>query len=196
MGWIFDNKNNQYMFWNPFTKSTRGTLQTQQYENLRYNYIKALENPNNIGYHIVTDTWTPPTSNKYDTNQIGVGLDMNTNKQVKKYLEDNKRTKDPYLTDSEVKQFVNDRLLDLENILDKHTKGINLSDTKRIIALGLMYHGYGKYLWEPNGPQTRKLHNALYNGTDQDMINAVVEFYKGRNTERSNSHKKFWDEKD
>lgn len=162
------------------------------YSSLRYSYLEALENPTREGFDEKTQRWTPPTRKGFDSNQIGVGLDMNTNARVKEFLRKNGRTKSPWLTHDEMIKLQNDSLMDLERILDRRTKGIQLSNTKRAIAIGLLYHGFGPKIWNPNGPKTQRINRALFNGTDQDLINAVSDFYNGTYTERYKSHQNFW----
>lgn len=52
------------------------------------NFISYIENPDSIGFDKNTNTWHSPTSDKYDKNQIGMGIDKPNN---------------PYLTDDERK---------------------------------------------------------------------------------------------
>lgn len=168
------------------------SVSQDDYSSLRYSYLEALENPGREGFDEKTQRWTPPTRKGFDPNQIGIGLDMNTNAKVKEFLRKNGRTKNPWLSHQEMIKLLNDTLLDLENILDKNTKGIKLSNTKRAIAIGLLYHGLGPKLWNPNGPKTQRLNRALFNGSDQDFIDAVTDLYNGMYTQRSVSHSNFW----
>ena len=117
---------------------------------------------------------------------------MRTNTRVRDFLKRNGRTGSPWLSHQEMINLQNDSLLELENILNRHTKGIKLSNTKRAIAIGLLYHGFGPKLWNPNGPKTQRLNRALFNGSDQDFINAVTDFYNGTYSQRSKSHSNFW----
>lgn len=162
--------------------------QKDDYISLRYKYIKELENPHNEGFDEKTQIWTPPTRKGFDPNGIGIGLDIKTNKKVKDFLEKHGRTKNPWLTHQEMLSLQNDSLAYLENVLDQHTKMMKLSNTKRAIAIGLLYHGYGPRLWNKDS----KLHKAFFNGTEQDLINVVTEFYSNTFPTRSRSHANFW----
>lgn len=168
------------------------TPEEDPYTTLRYNYMQAVENPTLEGYNAEKKIWTRPTRKGFDRKQIGIGLDTETNVAVRKFLEDNGRTNSPWLTDEEMKSLQAQKFDELENILTKHTKGVKLSDIKRAIAIGLLYHGHGPKLWKPNGPKTRRLNTALFKGTDDDLINAVSDFYNGLNTERYKNHSEFW----
>lgn len=161
----------------------------QSYEDLRYDYLKALENPDNVGYIPIIGIWVPPTDKaKYDTNQIGIGLDMKYNKDVSRFLQETGRTNKPYLTDQEMKDLQNKSLEYYEDILDKYITDI--SNTKRAIAIGLIYHGHGPKLWNPTTVKQQRMSNALFKGTDQEFIDAVSDFYSG-NT-RSQRHSSYW----
>lgn len=162
------------------------------YNSLRYNYLESIENPTREGYDESTQRWTPPKRKGFDPNQIGIGLDMNKNSRVKNFLRQHGRTNNPWLSHQEMLNLQNDTLSELENILDRHTDGIKLSNIKRAIAIGLLYHGYGPYLWKPNGPRTQRLNETLFSGSDQDFINAVTDFYNGSYSERSRNHSNFW----
>lgn len=162
--------------------------QKNSYEQLRYDYLKALENPNDAGYISILGfgIWTPPKESHLDSNQIGIGLDTKSNKDVVQYLKQTGRTNNPQLTDQEMKDLQNKSLQYYEEVLDKYTKDLNMSDTKRAVAIGLIYHGHGPKLWDKN----TKISKAFFNGTDNDFINAVTNFY-GDNT-RAERHSTFW----
>ena len=162
----------------------------EDYKSLRYKYLEALENPHLIGYDPDTAVWTRPKKEGYDSNQIGIGLDTRTNNLVADFLEKTGRTDNPWLTQDEMKQLQDQTLKYLEYVLDKNTKKLNLSNTKRAITIGLLYHGYGPDIWKPN-PKTQRIHDIIFNnGSDQDLINAVTDFYKGN--DRAKRHSKFW----
>lgn len=168
-----------------------GMISTDYNTNL-YNYIEAIENPTREGYDTVNKIWRPPTKKGFDKNQIGIGLDLN-NEHVKSFLKSKGRLKDPWLTDSEMKELQGKIIGGLETILNKHTKlSTPISDNKRVMAIGLMYHGFGPSLWNPNGPKTSKVSNALFNGSDKEMVDAVSNLYNGTYTERYKNHSNFW----
>ena len=156
---------------------------TPDYNSLRAKYIEALENPDRVGYDASRDRWTSPTQKGYDHNQIGIGLDKNTNNDVKQFLAKNKRN---WLTNAEMLNLQNKSFKYVEGILSKNTKGMKLSNVKRAAAIGLLYHGHGPKLWNKN----HFLSKAFFNGSDQDFIDAITKFY-GTNT-RATRHSQFW----
>lgn len=187
--WWTDNKGNRNIYNTDF-KLTLPQRDAKTYKQIRYDYLKAIENPNSVGYNPDTNRWTTPKLRGFDPNQIGIGLDVRTNNAVRNYLKKTGRTKNPWLTQEEMEQLQNQSLQYFEDIFEKNTKGIKPSDTKRVITIGLLYHGYGPYIWNPNGPKTQRLHDALFKGTDQDFIDAVSNFY-GSNS-RAQRHSQFW----
>lgn len=153
------------------------------YEKLRFEYIKALENPNLIGYDKQNDRWTSPTGRGYDSNGIGIGLDKYTNSYVRSYLSTHNKD---WLSMDEMLQLQNKSFEWAENVLNRNTKGLKMSNAKRVIALGIIYHGHGPKLWK----KQHSLHQALFNGSDKEFIDAVTKFYSGNS--RSSRHKNFW----
>lgn len=156
---------------------------TPDYNSLRASYIEALENPDRIGYDPKKDRWTSPTQRGYDPNQIGIGLDKNKNNDVRKFLTKNKRN---WMTNAEMLDLQSKSFKYFEDVLDRKTKGMNLSNVKRAAAIGLLYHGHGPKLWDKKYPISK----AFFNGSDQDFIDAVTKFY-GTNT-RATRHSNFW----
>lgn len=69
--------------------------------------------------------------------------------------------------------------LDIDTgVIEKHLNpGQKISNVKRAIMLGLLYHGYGPKVWNPNGPLTRAINNSFYNGNDQEFIDSVYNLY-------------------
>lgn len=156
----------------------------QNYETLRFQYIKELENPNLVGYDEQNDRWTsPPAGKGYDPNGIGIGLDKYTNTYVRDYL---RRHNKDWLSMDEMIQLQNKSFEWAEGVLNRNAKNLKMSDVKRAVAIGLIYHGHGKKLWNTS----HSLHKALFNGSDKQFIDAVTEFYKGNS--RSTRHKNFW----
>lgn len=112
---------------------------------------------------------------------------------IQKYLKrDNKGT---YISKSD-EHYVRQRSIrDKDEALQRNLKGRKLSPYKEAMALGMLYQGYGKLLFNPNGPETQKLNNAMWNGTDKDFHDAIYNFYKTRNADRANKHKEYWNGK-
>ena len=178
--WNGNSYNTDYKF----TPAQQASLDpTSDYNSLRASYIEAIENPDRIGYDAKNDKWTSPTTKEYDPNQIGIGLDKNTNKDVKQFLAKNKRD---WITNAEMLDLQSKSFKYFEDVLDRKTKGMNLSNVKRATALGLLYHGHGPKLWNRN----HTLSKAFFNGSDQDFIDAVTKFY-GTNT-RAIRHSQYW----
>ena len=161
-----------------------GYKNLQGYEKLRFEYIKELENPNMVGYDEKNDRWTSPTQKGYDKNGIGIGLDKYTNTYVKNYLQ--KHNKD-WLTMKEMIDLQNISFNWAEGVLSRNTKGLNMSDIKRVVALGIIYHGHGPKLWK----EGNSLHDALFYKSDKEFIDEVTKFYKGNS--RSTRHKNFFE---
>lgn len=53
--------------------------------NVAANFTGQVENPDSVGYNKATRTWSSPTLPGYDPNQIGMGIDRNTNIYLKDY---------------------------------------------------------------------------------------------------------------
>lgn len=149
-------------------------------------YIKQLENPDREGFSIVTNRWYRPNRKGFDSQQYGYGLDKNTNNEFRNFLNTINRD---YITPEEERKYrlghINGYLTDIWN---KRTKEKQFSDKKKIMAYGLMYHGYGPKLWNKGNP----IYDTFWNGSDEDMVKAVSEFYKGLNSERAKQHVNYW----
>lgn len=174
---------NRYTTDYKYVPATPSQDPASDYNSLRASYIEALENPDRIGYDQARDRWTSPTQKGYDPNQIGIGLDKRTNNDVRQFLDTNKRD---WLTDAEMLNLQSKSFQYFEDVLARNTKGLNLSNIKRAVAMGLLYHGHGKKLWNRN----HILSKALFNGSDQDFIDAVTKFY-GTNS-RATRHSEYW----
>ena len=149
-----------------------------------YNYLQVLENPNNIGYNPQTKIWTKPPKNKgYDTRQIGIGLDTQFNKEVSEFMTKNKRN---YLTHKEMLGFMKNHLNYLNEVLDRRLNGRKISKDKRMMALGMMYRGDSKHLWDKNS----NVGKAFWGNSDSKFRDAITEFY-GSNS-RANRHSDYY----
>lgn len=155
-------------------------------DSLLVQYIKQLENPNKEGFSVVTNRWYSPKRKGFDSQQYGYGLDKNTNNNFREFLTTINRN---YITpEEETKYRLNHIYGYLTDIWNKRTKGKTFSDKKKIMAYGLMYHGHGPKLWNKGN----NIYETFWNGTDDDMIKAVSDFYKGLNSERSKQHDNYW----
>lgn len=158
------------------TKSLNNNL-SSDYTKLRFDYIKELENPTMKGYDKKTNRWTRVYEKGWDSNGIGIGLDVNTNQYVKEFLKEKKRN---WMTMEEMISLQNKSFQYAEGVVNKAFSGNSLSNIKRVIAVGLVYHGFGKKLFK-RGDLIR---NAILNGSDQEAIDAVTAFYKQSNNAR------------
>lgn len=166
--------------------NTTTNNQQSAYNTLRFDYIKQLENPDAVGFDPNSQRWTTVNKKGYDPYQIGIGLDTRTNKHVADFLRRNKRN---WLSDSEMRALQNTSFNYFEGVLDRHSKGLNLSNNKRAMALGLLYRGDGTKLWNNAHP----LSQAFFNGTDKDFSNAIYNYYNSINLKRrADYHNKFW----
>lgn len=187
--WWTDDQGNKNIYSSDF-QLILPQRDSKDYKQVRYAYLKALENPNDSGYNPDIDRWTPPTSKFEDPNQIGIGLDIKSNNYVRDFLKKTGRTKNPWLTQDEMTKLQDQSLQYFEDVLDRNVKGVQLSNTKRAILLGLLYHGYGPHIWKKKGAKAQKVYDALYKGDDQELINAVNNFYEGNS--RAQRHTQFW----
>jgi hypothetical protein len=80
-------------------------------DNFLTDYIKAIENPNKIGWN--GKVWTAPNLKGYDSNQRGYGIDIRYNDSAKALT---KNRKGQWLTDSEATNLMNDHLNYLKEV--------------------------------------------------------------------------------
>ena len=189
---------------------------TQNYDRFPTgSYLRTIENADSAGY--INGKWyTKDYYNQwakqnnirnrqghqkkiFDKNQIGIGIDIRpeSNPYVQQFLK--KDNNGIYLTGADehrVRQHTIKEKDDILNsLINNNDLNINLSPNKRAMALGLIYHGYGKFLFNPNGPDSNRLHNAFVNGTDQQFSDAIYNFYKTRHSDRAERHKTYWNGK-
>ena len=100
-------------------------------------YIKAIENPNKIGWN--GKIWTAPTLKGYDQNQRGYGIDINKNIAAKKLTEGRSGK---WLSEKEANDLMLQHIKYVYNAAQKHIQGFNNLSTKRKAALlGMLYRG-------------------------------------------------------
>ena len=162
-------------------------------DDLFYDYIKQLENPNKVGWNEKLKRWEAPKGKGYDPNQRYYGLDVNTNQYVVKFFNDlakqGKARIGKWLTDDEARMLQKKTMDEyFIPVFNRHTKGHVISPRKRAMALALLYHGHGNKLWKNNND----LYNAFWNGNDDDFMNAISTFYNGKNSERARQHTNYW----
>ena len=189
---------------------------TQNYDRFPTgSYLRTIENADSAGY--INGKWyTKDYYNQwakqnnirnrqghqkkiFDKNQIGIGIDIRpeSNPYVQQFLK--KDNNGIYLTEADEHRVRQHTIKEKDDILNRlinnNDLNINLSFNKRAMALGLIYHGYGKFLFNPNGPDSNRLHNAFVNGTDQQFSDAIYSFYKTRHSDRAERHKTYWNGK-
>lgn len=140
---------------------------TQNYDRFPTgSYLRTIENADSAGY--INGKWyTKDYYNQwakqnnirnrqghqkkiFDKNQIGIGIDIRpeSNPYVQQFLK--KDNNGIYLTEADehrVRQHTIKEKDDILNsLINNNDLNINLSPNKRAMALGLIYHGYGKFL--------------------------------------------------
>lgn len=157
-----------------------GTLQEQ--------YIIALENPDSIGWDSKTRSWAHATGKGMDSNQIGIGGDR-YNEKIRSFIGKQNWDK-ARLTEAQEREARYENFDYFNGVYNRNTRGLSLSNRKRMLALGVLYHGYGPLLWKEGHP----LNKALRNGSDEDFSNSIYDFYCNKNPERARNHKKFMEQ--
>lgn len=153
-------------------------------------YIRALENPDSIGYN--NGIWEAPRKKVHDSNNRGFGVDVMYN--AKAHALTNGRS-GRWLTEAEERALRNEHIGDNKNTLEKYYPSMLLkqypSETKQAMALGMLYRGdgIGSLLHNP------EINEAYLSGTDEDMQRAVSNFYKKKIPSRATSHNNFFDKR-
>lgn len=161
-------------------KNYNGTLLEQ--------YIIALENPDSVGWDSKTKTWTHATGKGMDCNQIGIGGDR-YNKNIRAIIGTQNWDK-VRLTEAQEREARYKNFDYFNGVYDRNTKGLSLSNNKRMLAMGLLYHGFGKLLWKKD----HTLNKTLRYGSDEDFSRVISEFYSDKYPERARSHNKFMEQ--
>lgn len=101
-------------------------------------YIKAIENPNKVGWN--GKAWVaPPEGKGYDPNQRGYGIDVEYNVAAKKLTEGRPGR---YITDQENDSLMKQHLDYVRNVANRKIEGFNkLSPTRQGVILGMLYRG-------------------------------------------------------
>lgn len=144
-------------------------------------YIRALENPDSLGYR--NGKWY---ASPYDANARGFGVDIVKNKEAAKVASGREGM---WLTEQEERDIRNGYIEHLQDVIDRkhlpYLRKNGISDYKRMAATGLLYRGDGIN-------SSKQLSNAYYNGTDEDFKKAVDTYYKSKNLpERARLHSNF-----
>ena len=101
-------------------------------------YIKAIENPNKVGWN--GKAWVaPPKGKGYDPNQRGYGIDVEYNVAAKKLTEGRPGR---YITDQENDSLMRQHLDYVRDVANRKIDGFNkLSPTRQGVILGMLYRG-------------------------------------------------------
>lgn len=174
------------------------------YEELKYNYIKAVENPDSIGWDEKAQVWRQPKQKYtrkgkpiYDTNQIAVGLDVTTNKYVIQFFKNNNRLSDKYLTDPEARELFNKSSKYYEQIINNYASDLGitqqLKDPRiRTQLFGLVYHGFGKTVFKQKTQNAANIISAVRTGDYNKVHDAIGKFYSNsKYKERARLHQSF-----
>ena len=103
-------------------------------------YIRAIENPDSIGYK--DGKWYQPSNSKYDKNNRGFGIDVVHNKAARGIVS-NRQGK--WLTEEEERELRNKHIIESQKVLDKRVPWHSLRETpseeKNAMAIGMLYRG-------------------------------------------------------
>lgn len=145
-------------------------------------YIRAIENPDSLGYR--NGIWT--NDEIFDPNNRGFGIDIEKNKEAAKLVQERKGK---WITEEEERELRLRHIDYSQDKLEEYTPKIfkePISENKKVMATGMIYRGDSV-----NGnPSVR---DAYYYGTDKDMQKAVSDYYKRKGyTIRAEQHNKFF----
>ena len=132
----------------------RYTDNTPNYDNTPTGrYITAVENPDSAGYYNgrwYNKSWADAhrnlTPRVWDSNQIGIGLDMK--KENNPLIQDYLKFTGPTTSISEADEHyvrqhqIQDKLNTLNRLMKKNNINIKMSPSKQAMAVGLVYYGF------------------------------------------------------
>lgn len=150
-------------------------------------YIRALENPDSLGYR--NGIWTD--AGVFDSRNRGFGVDVENNIAAARLA---KNRPGKWLTEEEERNIRLSHIGDNQTTLDKWTPKMLReapSEEKEAMALGMLYRGDGIKSIIKNPA----LRDAYYSGSAEDMQRAVSDFYEKKLPERANNHNKFFSSK-
>ena len=152
-------------------------------------YIRALENPNKIGWDKKKRVWRTPSQPGYDKNQIAYGLDIRpeNNPIVYQFLKTKGRLNDPWLTDQEAKDLMAQTYAQKQNTIRKAIElaGGNVSQLGYNRLAGMAWHGDPmKKLLDPDSI-TGKAYREEVAGGNRDLTGTFDTYYGyGSNAKR------------
>ena len=150
-------------------------------------YIRALENPDSLGYR--NGIWTD--AGVFDSRNRGFGVDVENNIAAARLA---KNRPGKWITEEEERNIRLSHIGDNQTTLDKWTPKMLReapSEEKEAMALGMLYRGDGikSIIKNPT------LRDTYYSGSAEDMQRAVSDFYEKKLPERANNHNKFFSSK-
>lgn len=151
-------------------------------------YIRAIENPDSIGYK--NGKWYQSLRKGDDINNRGFGVDVRYNKNA---LALTKGRSGNWLSEKEERDLRDNQINYLIERLDANTPPLakEPSEAKKAMAVGLLYRGDGIKAILNN----ESLRNAYYSGTDKDFENAIINYYRSKGlNERAKLHTNFMNE--
>lgn len=148
--------------------------------------INYSENRDSIGYDRENDKWyAPPKGKKFDRRQRGMGVDVNTNPFVKKYLQADEHGS--YLTGEDERKVRYMSIERAEKSYERrlaHAQKVCQSDEipsekKKAITMSAIYN-LGEGFVARKMFEDKNLMNLLLNGTDEEYKAAVDKYYRIR----------------
>lgn len=161
-------------------------------------YLGALENPGKVG--LKGGVWRPPTdSTRYDTHQIGMGLDIRQehNPIVYNFLKSKGRLNNPYLTVEEERMLRKKTWAQKKPILDRFLKSHDLSERGIFTAAGMLWQGHPYKMMNNPDSITGKAFEKAMNSGNKDL-DTVFDAYYGygsnskRYKSRINANRSWW----
>lgn len=164
--------------------------------------INYSENRDSVGYDPNLKIWNAPMKPGYDKNNRGMGVDINTNPYVRKYLKYDSKG-NSYLTEDDEHNIRYRSISDAEKSyfrrLDYAQKTIGSYNTpsikKKAATMSAIYNLGSSYVAKTLF-ENKNAMNALLNGTDEEYINYINnEYTKKERNERVKLQNEFNDYK-
>ena len=160
-------------------------IQENGFRDMLNDYIHSIENPYDIGYNKEIDAWFAPEGKQYDKNQRGYGIDLNTNKAIQPFIQEDS-SGNKYIYNSDMLK-ARDTMIDWilnKNMKDNYeyirkTEGFvpDVSDKKKAAVAGYAYqHGNMRNLIDKN--RHPALYNAYVYGTDDEFLYLLHKQYE------------------
>lgn len=148
--------------------------------------INYSENRDSVGYIPSSHRWVAPDKPGYDKNNRGMGVDINTNPYVKKYLKQDSKG-NSYLTEADEKLIRYKSIQDAEDSYRRRLEyaqskigSANVPSIKKKAATMSAIYNLGSAKVANTIFENKDAMNALLNGTDDEYINYINNEYKKR----------------